>query len=108
MLYKNIATMIFSHPPIGLIGIGEEEAIKEHGETKVVVYKSTFINMFYSPVKIQEHKKPCLFKLICLKRGDVENCGPDNQLVIGVQCIGRGTDEMLTGLSIAMTMGATK
>lgn len=106
MLYKNIATVIFSHPPIGLIGMGEEEAVKEHGETKVVVYKSTFINMFYSPVKIQEHKKPCLFKLICLKRA--EDAGPDNQLVIGVQCIGRGTDEMLTGLSIAMTMGATK
>lgn len=70
MLYKNIATVIFSHPPIGSIGMTEAEAIKEHGETNIVIHKSQFINMFYSPCRLQEKKQTSLFKLICLKRGD--------------------------------------
>mmetsp|Transcript_12465 Transcript_12465/g.20942 ORF Transcript_12465/g.20942 Transcript_12465/m.20942 type:complete len:154 (+) Transcript_12465:655-1116(+) len=31
MCLKNIATVIFSHPPIGTVGMTEEEAIKEFG-----------------------------------------------------------------------------
>lgn len=78
MLYKNIATVIFSHPPIGLIGYGEEDAIKEFGEENILVHKSNFINMFYSPYKKgPEFKKPCLFKVICLKQGDnTKECPP--------------------------------
>jgi len=70
MLYKNIATIIFSHPPIGQIGISEEEAKKIHGETNIIVHKSSFVNMFYSPAKDMNLKQSSLFKLICLKRGD--------------------------------------
>ena len=33
MLYSNIPTVIFSHPPIGTVGLSEEEAQKIHGET---------------------------------------------------------------------------
>lgn len=76
----------------------------------MIVYKSTFINMFYSPVKDQEHKQKSYFKVICLNRNDkIEDpCAPNQQLVIGAHGIGRGIDEMMQGVSIAVTMGATK
>ena len=51
MHYNNVATVIFSHPPIGSIGINENDAKKIHGETNIVVYKSSFVNMFYSLAK---------------------------------------------------------
>jgi glutathione reductase (NADPH) len=47
MNYNNIATVIFSHPPIGYVGLSEEQARHQYGD-KVKVYKSKFTNMFYS------------------------------------------------------------
>jgi len=49
MSYENISTVIFSHPPIGTVGMGEQEAKKKLGEDKVKAYRSKFTNMFYSP-----------------------------------------------------------
>jgi glutathione reductase (NADPH) len=49
MCYDNIATIIFSHPPIGSIGLTEDAANKKWGDDKVKCYKSKFINMYYSP-----------------------------------------------------------
>jgi glutathione reductase (NADPH) len=105
MLYRNIATVIFSHPVIGVIGMSEAEAIKAHGETNIITHKSSFINMFYSLSRDPTKKQTSLFKLICLKRGDGL---PNNQVIVGIAGIGKGVDEMLQGLSIALTMGATK
>lgn len=34
-------TVVFSHPPIGTIGLTEAEAIKEHGKENIKVYRST-------------------------------------------------------------------
>jgi glutathione reductase (NADPH) len=67
MKYENIATVIFSHPPIGSVGLSFNEACAKHGEENIVVYKSDFINMFYSPAKNQEDKLHTYFKIICLK-----------------------------------------
>jgi glutathione reductase (NADPH) len=91
MKYENIATIIFSHPPIGTVGDNFAEACKKYGEDKVIVYKSDFINMFYSPAKNQDDKLHSYFKIICLKNGE----GPENHKVIGVACIGKAVDEMM-------------
>jgi glutathione reductase (NADPH) len=32
--YTNIPSVVFSHPPIGSVGLSEEDAIKVHGEGK--------------------------------------------------------------------------
>lgn len=104
MIYENIPTVIFSHPPIGTVGLSEEEAKKRYGETNIVAYRSSFVNMFYSPAKDPSLKLSSLFKVICLKQGE----GPSNEKVVGCVGIGKGMDEMLQGLSIALTMGATK
>ena len=104
MVYENIPTVIFSHPPIGSVGLSEEEAKKKYGETNIVAYRSSFVNMLYSPAQDPSLKLSSLFKVICLKKGD----GPANEKVLGCVGIGKGMDEMLQGLSIAITMGATK
>jgi glutathione reductase (NADPH) len=67
MLYENIPTVIFSHPPIGTVGLSEEEAKKKFGETNIVAYRSSFVNMFYSPAKDPSLKLSSLFKVVCLK-----------------------------------------
>lgn len=39
MEYDNIPTVVFSHPPIGTVGLTEAEARARHGADSVVVYK---------------------------------------------------------------------
>ena len=47
-------------------------------------------------------KLPSFFKLICHK----QESGAEK--VVGVHGIGMGIDEMMQGISVAVTMGATK
>ena len=49
MSYENIPTVIFSHPPIGSIGLSEDEAIKKYGEENIKVYRSRSVNTFFGP-----------------------------------------------------------
>lgn len=100
--YENVATVIFSHPPIGTVGLPQDEAEQKFGSENVTVHKSRFINMFYSPCKIQEKKLPSFFKIVCHKQPN------GDEKVVGVHGTGLGIDEMMQGLSIAVTMGATK
>lgn len=65
MDYNNIATAIFSHPPIGCVGLHEAAAKKKFGDEKVKVYKSKFTNMFYSLAHTEDKKQSTLIKLIC-------------------------------------------
>ena len=93
--YTNIPTVMFSHPPIGTMGLTEEQARKEHGDA-VKVYQTSFTAMYHALV---EHKQQTAMKLICV--------GVDEK-VIGLHIIGKGADEMLQGFSVAIKMGATK
>ena len=94
--YDNIPSVVFSHPPIGSIGLTEPEAIDKHGRDNIKVYTARFNNMFYA---VSTHKVPTAMKLICL--GEKEK-------VIGCHIIGEGADEMLQGFAVAIKMGATK
>lgn len=102
MNYNNVASVIFSHPPIGSVGLDEESAKAKFGDDKIKIYKSEFINMFYSPGKTTDVKLKSLFKIVC----NIEDDGTER--VVGVFGIGLGIDEMMQGISIAVTMGATK
>ncbi len=95
MDYEMVPTVIFSHPPIGTVGLSEEAARKRYGED-IKVYTSNFVAMYTA---ITEHRQPCRLKLIC--------AGPQ-QTVVGLHGIGYGVDEMIQGFSVAMKMGATK
>jgi glutathione reductase (NADPH) len=93
--YNLIPTVIFSHPPIGTIGMTEAEARKEHGDA-VKIYETRFNPMAYA---FSEEKVPTSMKLITV--------GPDEKIV-GCHIIGDGADEMLQGFAVAIKMGATK
>ncbi len=93
--YRNIATVVFSHPPIGTIGLTEEAAIKKYGDS-IKVYQTSFTAMYNA---ISGHDAPTAMKLVCL--GEEEK-------VIGLHMIGPGCDEMLQGFAVAIRMGATK
>ena len=102
MNYDNIATIIFSHPPIGSVGITEDAAKQKWSADTVKTYKSQFVNMYYSPMIDQSKKQQSLFKVIThIEENKTER-------VVGAFAIGKGVDEMMQGISIAITMGATK
>ncbi len=94
--YSLIPTVVFSHPPIGTIGLTEPEAIEKYGEQQVKVYKSSFTSMYTA---VTQHRQPCRMKLVCV--------GPEEKIV-GLHGIGFGMDEMLQGFAVAVKMGATK
>ena len=102
MNYNDIATVIFAHPPIGMVGLTETQAIAKHGQANVKVYRSKFVNMYYSLAKDDHKKTGTLIKLVCLIQPDGE------EKIIGCHCIGKGVDEMIQLVSIAFNMGATK
>lgn len=100
MDYTNIPTVIFSHPPIGTIGMSEKEAKAKYGEENIKCYRSTYVNMFYSLMKDKD-KKPRDFVKYIVNTAE-------NERIVGLHLIGRNVDEMLQGAAIAIKMGATK
>ena len=93
--YDNIPTVVFTHPPVGTVGITEAEARDQYGDS-VKVYRSQFNPMNYA---MSEHKVPTLMRLIVT--GEKEK-------VVGIHMVGDGCDEILQGFAVALKMGATK
>ncbi|WP_172953228.1 glutathione-disulfide reductase [Vibrio fujianensis] len=96
MDYDLVPTVVFSHPPIGTIGLSEPDAIAKYGEEQVKVYTSSFTAMYTA---VTSHRQPCKMKLVC--------AGPE-ETVVGLHGIGYTVDEMIQGFAVAMKMGATK
>ncbi|QDF65349.1 glutathione-disulfide reductase [Shewanella sp. SNU WT4] len=96
MDYSNVPTIVFSHPPIGTMGLTEPQAIEKFGSDQVKVYRSTFASMYTA---VTAHRQECKFKLVC---------AGDNEQVVGIHGIGFGMDEILQGFGVAIKMGATK
>ncbi len=94
--YENIPTVIFSHPPIGSIGLTEPEAKKIYGDENINVYASDFTPMYAT---LTQHRQISAMKLITLGK---------EEKVIGCHVIGIGADEMLQGFAVAIKMGACK
>jgi glutathione reductase (NADPH) len=94
--YENIPTVIFSHPPLGTIGMTQDEAYAEYGKDAVRIYKARFTNMFHAVTK---RKPTTVFKLVTVGK---------NEKVVGCHIIGAQADEMIQGVAIAIKMGATK
>jgi len=95
--YTNIATVVFSHPVIGTVGLSEKEALAEYGEDNVKVYNSQFTALYQAIT--EDYRDPTRMKLICV--GEEEK-------IVGIHSIGFGSDELLQGFAVAMKMGATK
>ena len=92
--YDNVATVAFSHPPIGTVGLTAQAAREQYGEVKV--YTSQFTAMYSA---LTSHRQPSRMKLV--------TAGTEEKIV-GIHVIGHGADEMLQGFAVALKMGATK
>ena len=90
-----IPSVVFSDPPLGSVGLSEEQARKRHGDA-VTVYLSRFTPMQFMLV---ERKEPSLMKLVCV--------GEDER-VVGIHLLGPGTDEILQGFAVALKLGLRK
>ena len=95
MDYDCIATVVFSHPAIGTVGLTEAEARARHGED-VKVFTSTFVPMYHA---MTAAKPKTRMKLVTVGAA---------RKVVGVHLLGPGSDEMLQGFAVAVRMGATK
>lgn len=96
MDYRQIPTVVFSHPAIGTVGLTEKEAVAAYGAEAVTCYTSSFTSMYTA---LADNRQVAKFKLVTL--------GPEEQ-VVGLHGIGYGVDEMIQGFAVAMKMGATK
>lgn len=93
--YEMIPTVLFSHPPIGTVGLSEDEARARHGD-EVKVYQTRFTPLYHA---LTQRKPRTAMKLVTV--------GP-RERVLGCHVIGPGADEMLQGFAVAIKMGATK
>jgi len=94
--YSNIATVVFSHPPLGTVGLTEAEAKEKFGATNVKVYTTGFTGMYHA-LTTRKTKTGC--KLVCV--------GPEEK-VVGIHVLGNGADEIIQGFAVAVKMGVRK
>ncbi|MGB8327903.1 MAG: glutathione-disulfide reductase [Steroidobacteraceae bacterium] len=93
--YETVPTVVFSHPPIGTVGLSEREARAQHGDG-VRVYRSGFVPLYHA---LTARKPRAEMKLVTVGA---------QERVVGCHVIGAGADEMLQGFAVALRMGATK
>ncbi|MGC4094163.1 MAG: glutathione-disulfide reductase [Polyangiaceae bacterium] len=93
--YDDIPTVVFSHPPIGTVGLSESEARALHGD-RIKTYVTRFTGLYYG---VTRRKPRTAMKLVTLL--------PDER-VLGIHAIGLGADELIQGFAVALRMGARK
>jgi glutathione reductase (NADPH) len=92
--YQNIPTAVFSQPPIGTVGLTEEQA-REQGH-EVAIFESDFRAM---KLTLTESQERTLMKLVVDSQTDK---------VLGCHMVGPDAGEIVQGLAIALKAGATK
>lgn len=92
--YDNIPTAVFSQPPIGTVGLTEEEAVAAGHQ--VTIYESSFRPLRHTVSGVEERS---LMKLVVDAASD---------RVLGAHMVGADAGEICQGLAIALRIGATK
>jgi glutathione reductase (NADPH) len=92
--HENVPSAVFSQPPIGQVGLTEEDARERYGE--IDVYRSEFRPLLHT---LSGRSERCLMKLV-VDRG--------SERVLGVHVVGDSAAEIVQGFAVAVKMGATK
>lgn len=93
--YEGIPSVVFSRPPIGSVGMTEDQARAEHG-AGIKIYQTRFTPLYHA---LTSRKPRTAMKLVTVGA---------HEKVVGCHVIGPGADEMLQGFAVAINMGATK
>ena len=92
--HTNVATAVFSHPPIGTVGLTEDEARAQY--EAIDVYKSTFRPLKHT---LSGRDEKTFMKLVVDQASD---------RVLGCHMIGPDAGEIIQGFSVAIKCQATK
>ncbi len=92
--HDNVPSAVFSQPPIGSVGLSEEQARDKFAN--VDTYSSEFRTLKHS---ITDNTERTLMKLIV---------DADSDKVIGAHMVGPDAAEIMQGIAIAVKAGATK
>ncbi len=90
----HIPSVVFSHPPIGMVGLTEHAARARHGDG-VTTVRASFRPMLHA---LADSPQRSLFKLVCV--------GPERR-VVGIHLLGEAADEILQGFAVALKRGIT-
>ncbi len=93
--YRDVPTVVFSHPPLGTVGLTEDQAREQHGDA-VKVFTTGFRPMLSA---LADSPQRSLFKLVCV--GEEER-------VVGIHLLGEAVDEILQGFAVALKLGVTR
>lgn len=93
MDHANVPAAVFSQPPIGTVGLSEQDA-RAHGP--VDIYLTRFRPLKHTITKREEQ---VLMKLV-VRRAD--------QVVVGAHMVGADSPEIIQGIAIAIKLGLTK
>jgi len=88
----DVPSVVFSHPPLAMVGLTEAQARERHGDD-VHVYRSNFRPMREA---LAESTQRSLFKLVC--------AGAERR-VVGIHLLGDAADEILQGFAVALKRG---
>ena len=94
MDHANVPTAVFSQPPVGTVGLAEEEAEKMFG--KVDIYTTRFRPM---KATMSGRNERIFMKLVV---------DPSSDRVLGCHMVGPDAPEIIQGLAVAIKCGATK
>jgi len=94
MDYEHIPTAVFTHPPIGTVGLTEAQARARHGAIRV--YRSDFRPLKHT---LSGRGERTLVKLIVDDASD---------RVVGLHMVGADAGEIVQGFAVALKCGATK
>jgi len=94
--HETVASAVFSTPEAATVGITEDDAIAQLSEDGVKVYRARFRPLFHSLTGAAEKT---LMKLVV---------DAQTERVLGAHMVGEYSAEIIQGVAIAVTMGATK
>lgn len=113
--YENVPSVVFSHPPVGAVGLTQMEAEAQYTPDRVKVFRASFTPLVYGIMDVPAKDKPkTVMLLVCVREGDAPPAGAppgadnDTLRVVGLHVHGEGADEMLQAFAIAVKMRATK
>eukprot|EP00252_Welwitschia_mirabilis_P012615 TRINITY_DN2786_c0_g1_i1.p1 TRINITY_DN2786_c0_g1~~TRINITY_DN2786_c0_g1_i1.p1 ORF type:complete len:562 (-),score=102.47 TRINITY_DN2786_c0_g1_i1:352-2037(-) len=92
--YRNVPSAVFTQPPIGTVGLTEQQAVEQYGD--IDVYTTNFRPMKATLSGLPD--RTFMKMLVCAQ----------TQKVLGVHMCGDDVPEILQGIAIAVKTGLTK